>query len=42
MIGSLPFTGRWLVRYSPAQQVTSHGAHMFGLGYALDFIAVDE
>ena len=42
VIGSLPFTGRWLVGSSPARQVPSHGTHMFGVGYAIDFIAVDE
>lgn len=42
MIGSLPFTGRWLVEPSPAQQAPSHGTHTFGVGYALDFIAVDD
>jgi len=42
MIGSLPFTGRWLVGASPAEQVPSHGTDMFGVGYAIDFIAVDE
>ncbi|MNO29948.1 Peptidase family M23 [compost metagenome] len=42
VIGSLPFTGRWLVGSTPAQKVPSHGTDMFGVGYAIDFIAVDE
>ena len=42
MIGSLPFTGRWLVGASPAGRVPSHGTDMFGVGYAIDFITVDE
>ncbi|WP_017471644.1 M23 family metallopeptidase [Amphibacillus jilinensis] len=40
--GSLPFTGRWLVGSTPAKQIPSHGTDMFGVGYAIDFIAVDE
>lgn len=42
IIGSLPFTGRWLVGNTPAQRIPSHGTDMFGVGYAIDFIAVDE
>lgn len=42
VIGSLPFTGRWLVGSTPAKRVPSHGTDMFGVGYAIDFIAVDE
>jgi len=37
-----PFRGRWLARNSPARRVPSHGTHLFGLTYAIDFIAVDE
>lgn len=40
--GSLPFDGRWLVGSTPAQRIPSHGTDMFGVGYAIDFIAVDE
>ncbi|MBM7540322.1 M23 family metallopeptidase [Amphibacillus cookii] len=40
--GSLPFTGRWLVGSTPAKQIPSHGTDMFGVGYAIDFMAVDE
>jgi len=42
VIGSLPFTGRWLVGSTPAKRVPSHGTDMFGVAYAIDFIAVDE
>ncbi|WP_241964568.1 M23 family metallopeptidase [Paraliobacillus zengyii] len=42
VIGSLPFVGRWLVGSTPAKRVPSHGTDMFGVGYAIDFIAVDE
>ena len=40
--GSLPFEGRWLVGSTPAKRIPSHGTDMFGVGYAIDFIAVDE
>jgi len=40
--GSLPFDGRWLVGSTPAKRIPSHGTDMFGVGYAIDFIAVDE
>ena len=36
-----PFTGRWLARNSPANRVPSHGTHLFGTAYAIDFVAVD-
>lgn len=42
VIGSLPFTGKWLVGSTPAKRVPSHGTDMFGVGYAIDFMAVDE
>lgn len=35
-----PFTGRWLVRNSPASRVPSHGTGSFGLRYAIDFVPV--
>lgn len=38
----LPFRGRWLARNSPARRVPSHGTDLFGVTYAIDFIAVDE
>lgn len=40
--GSLPFDGRWLVGSTPAKRIPSHGTDMFGVGYAIDFIAVDD
>lgn len=40
--GSLPFDGMWSVGSTPAQRIPSHGTDMFGVGYAFDFIAVDE
>ncbi|MBC1744275.1 M23 family metallopeptidase [Listeria welshimeri] len=40
--GSLPFEGRWLVGATPAKQIPSHGTDIFGVGYAIDFMAVDE
>ncbi|SCF24944.1 M23 family metallopeptidase [Micromonospora mirobrigensis] len=38
---SLPFTGLWLARNSPARQVPSHGTDLLGGRYAIDFVAVD-
>lgn len=40
--GSLPFYGRWIVGNSPADEIPSHGTDMFGVGYAIDFIAVND
>lgn len=37
-----PFTGRWTVQNSPANRVPSHGTHLFGTTYAIDFVAVDS
>ena len=37
----LPFRGRWFARNSPARRVPSHGTHLFGVTYAIDFVAVD-
>lgn len=37
----LPFRGRWMARNSPARRIPSHGTHLFGTTYAIDFIAVD-
>lgn len=39
---SLPFTGLWLARNSPARRVPSHGTNLLGERYAIDFIAVDH
>jgi len=36
-----PFSGRWLARNSPARRVPSHGTHLMGTTYAIDFIPVD-
>ena len=37
-----PFNGRWLARNSPARRAPSHGTHLFGTTYAIDFVGVDE
>ena len=42
MLLDLPFRGRWLARNSPARRVPSHGTHLFGTTYAIDFIAVAD
>ena len=39
---ALPFTGRWLVRNSPARRVPSHGTDLLGSTYAIDFVGVDD
>ncbi|MFE7355933.1 M23 family metallopeptidase [Streptomyces sp. NPDC057543] len=39
---SMPFTGQWRARNSPARRVPSHGTDLLGSRYAIDFIAVDE
>ncbi len=38
----LPFTGRWLTQMSPARRVPSHGTHLMGSSYAIDFVGVDR
>jgi murein DD-endopeptidase MepM/ murein hydrolase activator NlpD len=38
---ALPFRGRWLTQNSPARRVPSHGTDLFGITYAIDFVAVD-
>lgn len=38
----LPFQGRWIVQNSPANRIPSHGTHLFGTTYAIDFVAVDR
>ena len=38
----LPFHGRWQARNSPARRVPSHGTDLFGVTYAIDFVAVDD
>ena len=37
-----PFKGRWIAENSPANRVPSHGTHLFGTTFAIDFVAVDE
>lgn len=37
-----PFVGRWRVENSPARRVPSHGTHLMGTTYAIDFVPVDE
>jgi hypothetical protein len=39
---ALPFLGRWQARNSPARRVPSHGTDLFGVTYAIDFVAVDD
>lgn len=41
MVLAYPFSGRWRVRNSPARRVPSHGTHLMGTTYAIDFIPVD-
>ncbi|KRA24431.1 peptidase M23 [Microbacterium sp. Root61] len=41
LVLDLPFRGRWLTQNSPARRVPSHGTHLFGVTYAVDFVAVD-
>ncbi|RKE06065.1 M23 family metallopeptidase [Catellatospora citrea] len=42
VVVSLPFTGLWLARNSPARRVPSHGTDLMGSRYAIDFVGVDE
>lgn len=37
----LPFEGRWIAQNSPANHIPSHGSHLLGTTYAIDFVAVD-
>lgn len=37
-----PFSGRWIVRNSPADRVPSHGTSRFATTYAIDFVPVDS
>jgi hypothetical protein len=37
----LPFRDLWVARNSPARRVPSHGTHIFGISYAIDFVGVD-
>ncbi|HYJ50602.1 MAG TPA: M23 family metallopeptidase [Microbacterium sp.] len=41
VILDLPFRGTWRAEMSPARRVPSHGTHLFGVTYAIDFVAVD-
>ncbi|WP_454048916.1 M23 family metallopeptidase [Cellulomonas sp. Marseille-Q8402] len=38
----LPFDGLWRVENSPASRVPSHGTHLLGSTYAIDFVGVDD
>jgi murein DD-endopeptidase MepM/ murein hydrolase activator NlpD len=42
VILDLPFRGNWRARNSPARRVPSHGTHLYGTTYAIDFIRVDD
>lgn len=42
MLLEYPFRGRWRAVNSPARRVPSHGTHLLGTTYAIDFVAVDE
>lgn len=37
-----PFHGRWRAQNSPARRVPSHGTHLLGTTYAIDFVGVDD
>jgi hypothetical protein len=39
---TMPFDGLWTVQNSPARRVPSHGTHLFGGTYAIDFVGVDD
>lgn len=39
---TLPFRGTWTVQNSPATRVPSHGTHLLGETFAIDFVAVDR
>jgi hypothetical protein len=39
---ALPFHGTWTVQNSPATRVPSHGTHLLGETFAIDFVAVDR
>lgn len=41
LVLELPFHGRWRTHNSPARRIPSHGTHLFGTTYAIDFVAVD-
>lgn len=42
LVLDFPFHGHWLARNSPARRIPSHGTHLLGTTYAIDFIAVDQ
>lgn len=42
VVGLLPFDGKWIVGSTPADRIPSHGTDFLGVGYAIDFIAVDD
>lgn len=37
---ALPFRGTWLAKNSPTRRVPSHGTHLLGQTFAIDFVAV--
>lgn len=39
---TFPFKGWWLARNSPAKSIPSHGTHLLGTTYAIDFIGVNR
>lgn len=41
VVVGLPFDGPWRVRNSPARRVPSHGTHLLGSTWAIDFVGVD-
>jgi hypothetical protein len=42
VVVDLPFDGLWRVENSPARRVPSHGTHLLGSTYAIDFVGVDD
>jgi hypothetical protein len=38
---ALPFDGTWLAQNTPARRVPSHGTHLLGQTYAIDFVAAE-
>ncbi|CAM4209069.1 M23 family metallopeptidase [Erysipelothrix inopinata] len=40
--GKLPFSGKWIATATPAYKVPSHGTFNFGVGYAYDFVKVND
>lgn len=42
VVVDLPFDGPWRVENSPARRVPSHGTHLLGSTWAIDFVGVDD